>query len=103
MSRDLGVEMFMPYDQFVYLRGESELAARALGLGVRASPFVANTSGSVIGMAKRPVNNLFASKAPPKPPTNSAPTVISPPRSSVIIRPPQRVSLSVEFCLKSRW
>ncbi|MEQ1773259.1 MAG: aldolase/citrate lyase family protein [Burkholderiales bacterium] len=47
MSRDLGVEMFVPYDQFVYLRGESELAARALGLGVRASPFVANTSGSV--------------------------------------------------------
>jgi citrate lyase subunit beta/citryl-CoA lyase len=47
MSRDLGVEMFVPYDQFVYLRGESELAARALGLGVRASPFVANTTGSV--------------------------------------------------------
>ncbi len=47
MSRDLGVEMFVPYDQFVYLRGESELAARALGLGVRAAPFVANTTGSV--------------------------------------------------------
>ncbi len=47
MSRDLGVEMFVPYDQFVYLRGESELAARTLALGVRAAPFVANTSGSV--------------------------------------------------------
>jgi citrate lyase subunit beta/citryl-CoA lyase len=47
MSRDLGVEMFVPYDQFVYLRGEANLAARALGLGVRAAPFVANTSGSV--------------------------------------------------------
>ena len=47
MSRDLGVEMFVPYDQFVYLRGEAELAARTLGLGVRAAPFVANTSGSV--------------------------------------------------------
>lgn len=47
MSRDLGVEMFVPFDQFVYLRGEAELAARALGLGVRASPFVPNTSGSV--------------------------------------------------------
>lgn len=47
MSRDLGVEMFVPYDQFVYLRGECELAARALGLGVRATPFVANTTGSV--------------------------------------------------------
>ena len=38
MSRDLGVEMFVPYDQFVYLRGEANLAARALGLGVRAAP-----------------------------------------------------------------
>ena len=47
MSRDLGVEMFVPYDQFVYLRGEAELATRALGLGVRAVPFIANTSGSV--------------------------------------------------------
>jgi citrate lyase subunit beta / citryl-CoA lyase len=47
MSRDLGVEMFVPYDQFVYLRGEANLAARALGLGVRAAPFIANTSGSV--------------------------------------------------------
>lgn len=47
MSRDLGVEMFVPYDQFVYLKGEAQLAARALGLGVRAAPFIANTSGSV--------------------------------------------------------
>jgi citrate lyase subunit beta / citryl-CoA lyase len=47
LSRDLGVEMFVDYDQFVYVRGESELAARALGLGVRAAPFVANTTGSV--------------------------------------------------------
>jgi citrate lyase subunit beta / citryl-CoA lyase len=47
LSRDLGVEMFVDYDQFVYCRGEAELATRALGLGVRASPFVANTTGSV--------------------------------------------------------
>ncbi len=47
LSRDMGVEMFVDYDQFVYCRGEAELAARALGLGVRASPFIANTSGSV--------------------------------------------------------
>ena len=46
-SRDLGVEMFVDFDQFVYARGEAELAARALGLGVRGSPFVANKSGSV--------------------------------------------------------
>jgi len=46
-SRDLGVEMFMDFDQFVYGKGEAELAARTLGLGVRASPFVANKTGSV--------------------------------------------------------
>jgi citrate lyase subunit beta/citryl-CoA lyase len=47
LSRDLGVEMFVGYDQFVYIKGEAELAALALGLGVRAAPFVANTTGSV--------------------------------------------------------
>jgi citrate lyase subunit beta/citryl-CoA lyase len=47
LSRDLGVEMFVEFDQFVYAKGEAELAARALGLGVRAAPFVANTTGSV--------------------------------------------------------
>ncbi len=47
LSRDLGVEMFVDYDQFVYAKGEAELAARTLGLGVRGAPFVANTTGSV--------------------------------------------------------
>src|SRR5688500_8147655 len=47
LSRDLGVEMFVDFDQFVYARGEAELATRTLGLGLRALPFVANTSGSV--------------------------------------------------------
>jgi citrate lyase subunit beta / citryl-CoA lyase len=47
LSRDLGVEMFVDFDQFVYPRGEAELSARALGLGVRTAPFVANTTGSV--------------------------------------------------------
>ena len=47
LSRDLGVEMFVDFDQFVYSKGEAELAARLLGLGVRAAPFVANTTGSV--------------------------------------------------------
>jgi citrate lyase subunit beta/citryl-CoA lyase len=46
-SRDLGVEMFQDFDQFVYGKGEAELAARTLGLGVRAAPFVVNKSGSV--------------------------------------------------------
>ena len=47
LSRDLGVEMFVDFDQFVYPRGEAELAARTHGLGVRTAPFVPNTSGSV--------------------------------------------------------
>jgi citrate lyase subunit beta/citryl-CoA lyase len=48
MSRDLGVEMFVGFDQFVYGKGELELVTRALGLKIhRATPFVANTTGSV--------------------------------------------------------
>lgn len=47
MSRDLGVEMFVGFDQFVYGKGEVELAARALGLEVHAAPFTPNITGSV--------------------------------------------------------
>ena len=47
MSRDLGVEMFVGFDQFVYGKGEVELTARALDLEVRAAPFTANVTGSV--------------------------------------------------------
>ncbi len=47
MSRDLGVEMFVGFDQFVYNKGELELVARALGLEVLTTPFVPNLTGSV--------------------------------------------------------
>ena len=47
MSRDLGVEMFVPFDQFVYGKGEVELAARAAGREPHASPFTPNITGSV--------------------------------------------------------
>ena len=47
MSRDLGVEMFVGFDQFVYGKGEVELAARALGIPPRAAPFTPNITGSV--------------------------------------------------------
>ena len=47
MSRDLGVEMFVGFDQFVYGKGEVELAARALGITPHAAPFTANVTGSV--------------------------------------------------------
>lgn len=47
LSCNLGVEMFQDFDQFVYIKGECELAGRALGLGVAGAPFVPNPSGSV--------------------------------------------------------
>jgi citrate lyase subunit beta/citryl-CoA lyase len=47
MSRDLGVEMFVGFDQFIYGKGECELIARTLGVETLAAPFVANTTGSV--------------------------------------------------------
>jgi len=48
MSRDLGIEMFQTFEQFSYIKGEAELNARTLDLGLmRVAPFVANTDGSV--------------------------------------------------------
>ena len=47
MSRDLGVEMFVGFDQFVYGKGEVELAARAAGREPHAAPFTPNVTGSV--------------------------------------------------------
>ena len=47
MSRDLGVEMFVDYDQFVYGKGELELAARVGGFEVHATPFISDLTGSV--------------------------------------------------------
>ena len=47
MSRDLGVEMFVSFDQFVYGKGEVELAARAAGREPHATPFTPNITGSV--------------------------------------------------------
>ena len=47
MSRDLGVEMFVDFDQFVYGKGELELVTRALRLEVLGGPYVPNLTGSV--------------------------------------------------------
>jgi citrate lyase subunit beta/citryl-CoA lyase len=47
MSRDLGVEMFVDFDQFVYGSGELELAARVAGLEIHSTPHMPNLSGSV--------------------------------------------------------
>jgi citrate lyase subunit beta / citryl-CoA lyase len=48
MSRDLGVEMFVGFDQFTYGKGKLELTTRAVGVAIhRAGAFVPNTTGSV--------------------------------------------------------
>lgn len=48
MSLDLGVEMFVDFDQFFYGKAECELAARALGLEPGISVFMPEGSGSVM-------------------------------------------------------
>lgn len=47
MSLDLGVEMFVGFDQFFYGTSECELIARALGLQYDVHVFVSDTRGSV--------------------------------------------------------
>lgn len=47
MSRDLGVEMFVDFNQFVYGGGELELAARVAGVEIHSTPYMPNLSGSV--------------------------------------------------------
>lgn len=47
MSLDLGVEMFVGFDQFHYSRAECEFAARALGLEYSVSVYMPDSSGSV--------------------------------------------------------
>jgi citrate lyase subunit beta/citryl-CoA lyase len=47
MSLDLGVSMFVGFDQFSYGRGEAELAARALGKELANCMFVPDESGQV--------------------------------------------------------
>lgn len=47
MSMDMGVEMFVGFDQFVYNRGEGALVAKALGLEYTGSVYTPDTSGNV--------------------------------------------------------
>jgi citrate lyase subunit beta / citryl-CoA lyase len=47
MSMDMGVEMFVGFDQFVYNRGEGALVAKALGLEYTGSVYLPDTSGNV--------------------------------------------------------
>lgn len=47
MSLDMGVEMFVGFDQFVYNRGEGALVAKALGLDYVGSVYMPDTTGDV--------------------------------------------------------
>jgi len=47
MSMDMGVEMFVGFDQFGYNRGEGALVAKALGLEYTGSVYLPDTSGDV--------------------------------------------------------
>jgi citrate lyase subunit beta/citryl-CoA lyase len=47
MSMDMGVEMFVGFDQFVYNRGEGALVAKALGLEYTSGVYLPDTTGNV--------------------------------------------------------
>lgn len=47
MSMDMGIEMFVGFDQFVYNRGEGALIAMALGLEYTGSVYLSDTTGDV--------------------------------------------------------
>lgn len=47
MSMDMGIEMFVGFDQFVYNRGEGALIAMALGLEYTGSVYLPDTTGNV--------------------------------------------------------
>lgn len=47
MSMDMGVEMFVGFDQFVYNRGEGALVALALGLEYTGGVYLPDTTGDV--------------------------------------------------------
>ncbi len=61
MSMDMGVEMFVGFDQFFYNRGEGELIAMALGLERDGSVYVPDTTGNV-GNAELALNRARADR-----------------------------------------
>ena len=61
MSMDMGVEMFVGFDQFFYNRGEGELVAIALGLERDGGVYMPDTTGNV-GNAELALNRARASR-----------------------------------------
>ena len=61
MSMDMGVEMFVGFDQFFYNRGEGELIALALGLERDGGVYMDDTTGNV-GNADLALNRARANR-----------------------------------------
>ena len=61
MSMDMGVEMFVGFDQFFYNRGEGELVALALGLERDGGVYMPDTTGDV-GNADLAINRARANR-----------------------------------------
>ena len=61
MSMDMGVEMFVGFDQFFYNRGEGELVALALGLERDGGVYMPDTTGNV-GNADLALNRARANR-----------------------------------------
>ena len=61
MSMDMGVEMFVGFDQFFYNRGEGELIALALGLERDSGVYMDDTTGNV-GNADLALNRARANR-----------------------------------------
>ena len=61
MSMDMGIEMFVGFDQFVYNRGEGELIALGLGLEREGGVYVPDTTGNV-GDADLALNRAEANR-----------------------------------------
>ena len=61
MSMDMGVEMFVGFDQFFYNRGEGELIALALGLERDGGVYMSDTTGNV-GNAELALNRARANR-----------------------------------------
>ena len=61
MSMDMGVEMFVGFDQFFYNRGEGELIALSLGLERDGGVYISDTTGNV-GNAELALNRARANR-----------------------------------------
>jgi len=60
MALDMGIDMFVGFDQFVYNRGECELVAHVLGLEPRVGVYTGDTRGGSVSDAEGTYLNAVA-------------------------------------------